>query len=275
MSCTRLSPLAHDGNDWLPYLCVLLPVRCWACVLTDLLSPEHLHSTRKMDGGGRGSQSLLDEHESSHVLKIRWILTFWFFWKLFLKCLFLVFSWMCTLNSQFLSLFTEWIYLPSETAYNSYNISGIGKVIKRTFHLSFTSVRNLKLVKRNQKQKAILGVQKISFTLLFLSFSHKVMSDSLQPIGLQHARLTLLHYLLEFAQIYVYWVRDASQWPRPFPSLTMLLSAAPFSFCLQSFPVSGSFPMSPLFLRWPEYWSFSFSISPSNAYSGLISCRIN
>ena len=166
-------------------------MRCWTCVLIDLPSPEHLHSTWKMGSGGRGTQALLDEHESSHVLKIWWILTFWFFWKLFLKCLFLVFSLMCTLNSQFLSLFTEWIYLPSETAYNSYNISGIWKVIKRIFHLSFTSVRNLKLVKRNQNQKAILGVQKISFILLFLAFSHKVMSDSLQPLGLQHSRLTL------------------------------------------------------------------------------------
>ena len=32
--------------------------------------------------------------------------------------------------------------------------------------------------------------------------------------------------------------------------------------------------MSWLFnIRWPEYWNFSFSISPSNEYSGLISCR--
>ena len=32
---------------------------------------------------------------------------------------------------------------------------------------------------------------------------------------------------------------------------------------------------SALCFRWPKYWSFSFSISPSNEYSGLISCRIN
>ena len=30
-----------------------------------------------------------------------------------------------------------------------------------------------------------------------------------------------------------------------------------------------------LCIRWPKYWSFSFSISPSNKYSGLISCRID
>ena len=44
----------------------------------------------------------------------------------------------------------------------------------------------------------------------------------------------------------------------------------------QSFPASGSFPMSHFFaIRWPKYWSFSFSISPSNEYSGLISFRID
>ena len=32
---------------------------------------------------------------------------------------------------------------------------------------------------------------------------------------------------------------------------------------------------SALHIRWPEYWSFSFNISPSNEYSGLISCRID
>ena len=55
-----------------------------------------------------------------------------------------------------------------------------------------------------------------------------------------------------------------------------------FSFCLQSFPASGSFPMSQVFsnesafcIRWPKYWSFSVSISPSSEYSQLISFRID
>ena len=50
----------------------------------------------------------------------------------------------------------------------------------------------------------------------------------------------------------------------------------PFSSCLQSFPESGSFPMSQFFsIRWPKYWSFSFSISPSNEYSGMTSFRMD
>ena len=54
-----------------------------------------------------------------------------------------------------------------------------------------------------------------------------------------------------------------------------LITVAPFSSCLQSFPASGSFPMSPLFTPGGQYWSFSFSISPFNEYSGLISFRID
>ena len=63
-----------------------------------------------------------------------------------------------------------------------------------------------------------------------------------------------------------------SQWCHP-----TILSSVPFVSCLQSFPVSRSFPMSWLFvhIRWPKYWSFSFSISPSNEYSRLISFRID
>ena len=41
------------------------------------------------------------------------------------------------------------------------------------------------------------------------------------------------------------------------------------------FPIIRIFSMSQVFhIRWPKYWSFSFSISPSNEYSGLISFRI-
>ena len=49
--------------------------------------------------------------------------------------------------------------------------------------------------------------------------------------------------------------------------LTISYSAAPFSFCLHSSPANKL----ALHIRWPKYWSFSFSISPSNEYSSLIS----
>ena len=55
---------------------------------------------------------------------------------------------------------------------------------------------------------------------------------------------------------------------------TVSFSVTHFSSCLQSLPASGAFPVSQLF-RWPKYWSFSFSISTSNEYLGLISFRID
>ena len=48
-------------------------------------------------------------------------------------------------------------------------------------------------------------------------------------------------------------------------------SVFPFSSCPQSFPASVFSNESVLHIRWPKYWSFSFSISSSNEYSGLIS----
>ena len=61
-----------------------------------------------------------------------------------------------------------------------------------------------------------------------------------------------------------------SQWCH----LTMSSSVIPFSSHLQSFPASQSFQMSQL-IWWPKYWSFSFSISPSNEHSGLVSFRMD
>ena len=59
----------------------------------------------------------------------------------------------------------------------------------------------------------------------------------------------------------------SSQWCHP----TISSSVVPFSSHLQSFPASGSFQMNQFFTSWPKYWTFSFSISPSNEYTGLIS----
>ena len=71
---------------------------------------------------------------------------------------------------------------------------------------------------------------------------------------------SVFHYLLEFSQIFVHWVR---WW-----YLTISSSAAPISFWFQSFPGSQSFPMA-FHMRWPKYWSISISLS--NKYSGLLS----
>ena len=77
----------------------------------------------------------------------------------------------------------------------------------------------------------------------------------------------VLHHLLELAQTYVCWVGAAVQPSHP---------VIPFSSHLQPFPASGSFHKSQFFASGGQtIGSFSFSISPSNEYSGLISFRVD
>ena len=90
------------------------------------------------------------------------------------------------------------------------------------------------------------------------------MSDSLQPHGLQH---TSPHQSPRLTQTYLHWVSDAFQPSHP------LSSPSPPAFNLSQH--QGLSIVSVLHIRWPKYWSFSFSISPSNEYSGLISFRMN
>ena len=76
-----------------------------------------------------------------------------------------------------------------------------------------------------------------------------------------------LHHLPELTQTHYHWVRDAIQPPGPLSS-----SSPPPS----NFPSIRVFSNeSILCIRWPKYWNFSFSISPSSEYSGSISFRID
>ena len=93
------------------------------------------------------------------------------------------------------------------------------------------------------------------------------MSNSLQPHGVQHARLPCPSLSPGVCSN----SRPLSQWCHPTISSSVVLF-----FCPQSFPASGSFPVSQLFASGGhKYWSFNFSISLSNDYSGLISIRID
>ena len=93
------------------------------------------------------------------------------------------------------------------------------------------------------------------------------MSDSLQPHGLQHARLLC---------------PPTNSWS--LPKLMSIESVMPSNHLILCHPLLLSliFPSirvfsneSVLCIRWPKYWSFSFSISPSNEYSGLIYFRMD
>ena len=92
-----------------------------------------------------------------------------------------------------------------------------------------------------------------------------IVSDSLRPHGLQYSGLPSPPLSLGVHSNSC----PLSQLCHP----TISSSVVFFSSWLQSFLASGSFLVSQLF-RKPKYWSFSFSISPSNEYSGLISFRI-
>ena len=91
------------------------------------------------------------------------------------------------------------------------------------------------------------------------------MSFSFWPHELQHARLPCPSLSPGVCSNSC----PLSQWYYPIISS----SFTPFSSHPQSFPAFSS--ESALCIRWSKYWSFSFSISPSNEYSGLISFRID
>ena len=87
------------------------------------------------------------------------------------------------------------------------------------------------------------------------------------PMNCSTPGLPVHHQLPESTQTHVHWVGDAIQPAHPL---------------LSPFPPSSIFPNSRVFsnesalcIRQPKYWSFSFNISPSNGYSGLISFRMD
>ena len=94
-----------------------------------------------------------------------------------------------------------------------------------------------------------------------LLFSRSVMSYSLWPHGLQHARLPCPSSSPGVCLNSC----PSSWWCHPTISCSVIL----FS-CLQFFPAVGVFSNDvALHIKWPKYWNFSLSISPSSEYSGL------
>ena len=79
--------------------------------------------------------------------------------------------------------------------------------------------------------------------------------------------LPVHHQLLELTQTHVHWVDDA---------IYHLILCRPLLLLPSIFPSIRVFSVeSVLCIRWPKYWSFSFSIRPSSKYSGLISFRMD
>ena len=110
--------------------------------------------------------------------------------------------------------------------------------------------------------------QSPTLTLSSVQFSHSFVSDCLRPHGLQHARPPCLS---PTPGVYLKSC-PLSRWYHP----TISSSVIPFLLLPSICPSIRVFSNeSVLRIRWPKYWSFSFSISPSSEYSGPISLRMD
>ena len=88
-----------------------------------------------------------------------------------------------------------------------------------------------------------------------------------KPMDCSIAGFPFHQHLPKLAQTHVHRVSDAIQHLIPYRPLLLLFSIFP--------SISDFSNESALSIRWPTYWSFSFSMSPSNEDSGLISFRID
>ena len=117
---------------------------------------------------------------------------------------------------------------------------------------------------RRMKNETVFGLTGVRLWSSLLCFCHCSVSQLCpavcNPMVCSTPGFSVLHCLLDFAQTHVHWVSDAI-----------------FSSCLQSFPASGSSPMSRLFASGDQSIAASASsfISPSSEYSGLISFKID
>ena len=99
-----------------------------------------------------------------------------------------------------------------------------------------------------------------------VQFSHSVVSDSLWPHGLQHDSLSITNSWSPLKLMSIKSVMPSNH----------LILYGPLLLLPLVFPSIRIFSNESVFhIMWPKYWSFSFSITPSNEYSGLISFRID
>ena len=129
-----------------------------------------------------------------------------------------------------------------------------------------TDMKKTPPLSKNRSRSASQRID-IYMSVNSVQFSHSVMSNSLQPCELQHARPPC-----------------PSPTPRVHPPMSIesvmpsnhLILCRPLLLLPPIFPSIRVFSdESALCIRWPEYWSFSFNISPSNEHPGLISSRMD
>ena len=104
------------------------------------------------------------------------------------------------------------------------------------------------------------------FKLIFSSVAQSC-PTLCDPVNRSTPGLPVHHQLSEFTQTHVHWVGDAIQ-----PSHPLSSPSPPVPNPSQHQSLSSE---STRCMKWPKYWSFSFSISPSNEHPGLISFRMD
>ena len=107
-----------------------------------------------------------------------------------------------------------------------------------------------------------LGAEKLHFSSV--AQSCPTLCD---PMNCSTPGLPVHHQLPELTQTHVHWVGGAIQPSHPLSSPS---PPPPNPSQHQGFSIEST-----LHMRWPKYWSFSFSISPSNEHQGLISFRVD
>ena len=118
-----------------------------------------------------------------------------------------------------------------------------------------------------QDSLLVLYVLSVQFSSVQFSSVAQSCPTLCDPINRSTPGLPVHYQLPEFAQTHAHWVRDAIQ-----PSHPLSSPSPPAPNPSQHQGLSNE---STLRTKWPKYWSFSFSISPSNEHPGLISFRMD
>ena len=130
-------------------------------------------------------------------------------------------------------------------------------------HRSYIILHSHQQNSRVQVSPHIVSI--VLFWIVFQLLSHVRLFVTPWAEAHQASLSFTIHYLSEFAQTSVHWVGDAIKSSHPLMPLYLLPSIFP--------NIRVFFNELALCIRWPKYWSFS--MSPSNEYSGLISFRLD
>ena len=195
-------------------------------------------------------------------------------------------SWQC-MHTQSLSwvqlLVTPWTEAPktpllSTTSWSLLKFMSIELMLFNHSHalpphspFTFSLFQGQDLFQRVSSSHQVAKVSELQLQQQFFPWTVVVQSLSRvplwDPMDCSMPGFPVLHHFPEFSQTQVHWVNDIIQLSHP------LSPPFPPAFNLSSIRIFSN--ELTLHIRWPKYWSFSFSISPSNEYSGLISFGID